>query len=147
MLGALLDREEEARADSLAAELDLPVSTVYRYLRGLRAAGFVTESDGAYRVGDRLVGTRPATPSQTDLRLLAQPTLERLTAASGETSLIAVRSHTQALCLDQVGSPHTMRVPFRVGRPSRFTPVPRVASCSPTRRPACSRRCSPISSR
>ena len=42
VLAIVVDRGE-ARADEIAEELALPVSTVYRYLRDLREAGFVVE--------------------------------------------------------------------------------------------------------
>jgi DNA-binding IclR family transcriptional regulator len=115
VFSTVLDRGE-VRAEALAADLELPVSTVYRYLRDLCAAGFVVQSGGAYHVGDRLGATRGGVPSRTELRRLARPILESLTAATGESSLIVVRSHTQALCLDQVESQHAMRMAFRVGQ-------------------------------
>lgn len=114
LLSLLLDRHD-VRADTMADELDLPVSTIYRYLRDLRAAGLVVEEDGGYRVSRRLAG-HSGVPSRTEIRDLARPTLERVKAESEETSLVTVRSHLRALCLDQVESDHAMRMAFRVGQ-------------------------------
>jgi IclR family transcriptional regulator, KDG regulon repressor len=115
VLGSILDRGE-ARADELAADAAVPVSTVYRYLRDLRDAGFVADSGGVYRPGPRLAGAPDGSVSRTDLRRLLRPTLEALSSRSGETALTAVRAGTHALCLDQVESPQAMRMAFRVGQ-------------------------------
>lgn len=48
--------EDGIRADALAAALDLPLSSTYRYLRTLREYGFVSEAEGAFRAGPRLPG-------------------------------------------------------------------------------------------
>jgi DNA-binding IclR family transcriptional regulator len=106
----------DARADELAREVGLPVSTVYRYLRDLREAGFVADRHGRYRPGERIAASTRGRPSRTELRRLARPTLERLAAESGETALILVRNGSHALCLDQVESHHAMRMAFRVGQ-------------------------------
>ncbi len=106
----------EARADELARDVELPVSTVYRYLRDLREAGFVTDRDGGFRPGELVAGSMGGRPTRTELRRLARPTLERLAAESGETALMVVRNGAHALCLDQVESHHAMRMAFRVGQ-------------------------------
>lgn len=115
VLGSVLDHGE-ARADELARQVETPVSTVYRYLRALRENGFVAETDGTYRPGPRLLREQGAHLSHTDLRRLAHPTLQRLSEESGETALIAIRTTQSALCLDQVESPHAMRMSFRIGQ-------------------------------
>ena len=113
---ALVLERPEIRADALAAEVGIPASTVYRYLRDLREAGFVVDLDGRYGPGPRLDGGEPGAASRATLRRLARPLLERLAVATGETALVAVRTHTYALCLDQVESHHPMRMAFRVGQ-------------------------------
>jgi DNA-binding IclR family transcriptional regulator len=103
---ALLDAGE-ARVDELAAAAGLPLSTTYRYLLDLRAAGLVAEDRGRYAAASRLGG---------GLRSLARPTLERLAGETGETALVAIRRGDHALCLDQVESRHATRMAFRVGQ-------------------------------
>jgi len=41
----------EVRADELSAALDMPASTVYRYLRTLGEFGFVDRQGGRFRIG------------------------------------------------------------------------------------------------
>lgn len=115
VLASVID-SGEARADVLAADLGLPTSTVYRYLRDLRALDFVADADDGFKAGPRLSTVDSAGPSSSDVRRIAQPTLERLAVESGETALVAVRRGTHALCLQQVESPHPMRMAFRVGQ-------------------------------
>lgn len=115
VLSVVLD-QGQAHADSLATELGIPVSTVYRYLRDLRDAGFVAQFDGAYVPGPRLSHGDRGEIAHTTLQRLAHPVLEWLAAAAGETALVLVRSHTHALCLDQVETHHPFRMAFRIGQ-------------------------------
>ena len=92
---AALSRGGPARADQLAADLSVPLSTVYRYLKTLRDMGFVEEQDGQYWAAG------PHGPDQ-DLARQARPLLERLSECTGETALLTVRSGAQAVCVDQV---------------------------------------------
>ena len=106
----------DVRADVLAREAGIPVSTVYRYLKEFRAGGFVHEDAGTYRPGDRLLRRVGTLPTPTELRRLARPTLERLAEETGETSLLEIRNGSHALCLDQVESRHTMHLAFQIGQ-------------------------------
>src|SRR5438094_2546959 len=45
----------EIRADELSSVLEMPISSVYRYLRTLSEFGFVDQRDGRYRIGPRLL--------------------------------------------------------------------------------------------
>ena len=48
----------EVRADELGSTLDMPLSTVYRYLRTLGDFGFVDRHGGVFRLGPKLlIGT------------------------------------------------------------------------------------------
>jgi DNA-binding IclR family transcriptional regulator len=96
----------EERADQLAAAAGLPLSTTYRYLHDLRAAGLVSEDRGRYAAAGTSGG----------LRSVARPTLERLAEDTGETALIAIRQGDHALCLDQVESRRATRMAFSVGQ-------------------------------
>ena len=57
LLLAVADRGE-VRADELGSALEMPVSTVYRYLRTLVDFGFVDRTGGTFRLGPKLlIGT------------------------------------------------------------------------------------------
>jgi DNA-binding IclR family transcriptional regulator len=105
----------EVRADELSTLLEIPVSTVYRYLRTLAAFGFVERHDGGYRLGPRVtIGSGALVTAETLLRA-AGPALHRLVEESGETAAIMRRVGTSAMCLAQVESPQPLRVALSPG--------------------------------
>lgn len=114
VLIAICDRDP-VRVDDLITQLGMPASTVYRYLRPLRDLDLVMESDGYYRVGDRLAGNGRGVSNET-LALLARPILAELARDTGETALVTIRVGNHALCLAQVQSPHPVRMAFEIGQ-------------------------------
>ena len=59
----------EVRADELATVLEMPLSTVYRYVRTLAEFGFVERHDGRYRLGPGLrIGSGPVVTSEQLIR-------------------------------------------------------------------------------
>lgn len=106
---------EEPRADTIAATLGLPLSSVYRYLRTLRDGGFVVDRDGVYGPGPRLGGrSRAIMPGS--IGATAAPFLRHLSAATGETAVLTVRHGLHAVCVRQVESAHEIRLAFRMGQ-------------------------------
>jgi DNA-binding IclR family transcriptional regulator len=105
------------RADELAALLDMPVSTVYRYLRTLGEFGFVDRRAGRYHLGPRLMIGTQANVSSEHLIRAADPILQRLADETGETAVITRRIGLSAVCLHQVPSRHQLRVTLEPGEP------------------------------
>ena len=61
----------EVRADELSSSLDMPLSTVYRYLRTLGDFGFVDRRGGQFRMGPKLhIGTGANVSSETAITLM-----------------------------------------------------------------------------
>src|SRR5690606_16492540 len=87
--------EQDAR--SLAAAVDLPVSTTYRYLRVLRERGFVREIGGAYEPGPVALALLGRHTTQAQLARIAPGVLASVVAEIGETALLIVRVGLQAL--------------------------------------------------
>ena len=106
-LSDLLELLEKQPAGSTIRELTraaaLPRSTVYRCLNTLEAHGIVRRaSSGAYRLGPRLLAlaAQVATdPRERHLAALAQPHLDRLSAATGEGSKLSVPAGDRALVI------------------------------------------------
>jgi DNA-binding IclR family transcriptional regulator len=68
----------ELRADELSGVLEMPLSSVYRYLRTLTEFGFIDRRDGRYRLGPRLsIGSGSKVTSQRLVRI-ADPVLRLL---------------------------------------------------------------------
>lgn len=105
----------EIRADDLASLLDMPISTVYRYLRTLGEFGLVDHHDGRYRLGSRLVIVRGSKVSSERLIRVSEPVLHLLADQTGETALVTRRVGLSAVCLCQVESKQGVRVALEPG--------------------------------
>ncbi len=104
------------RVSEIAAELDIPVSTIYRYLRTLREFELVDESDGDYTPGPALATAAVGGVTRSMLVELADPILDKLTRLTGETASLTVRIGSYAMCIHQRESPHQLRLAFTVGQ-------------------------------
>lgn len=100
----------------IADQLELPLSTVYRYLRELRRFRLVTEvSNGLYAAGVALFGLALGVPLTEQLRQHAEPLLRALTGRTGETSMLSIRVDLGMMTIAQVESPQPMRLSFVPG--------------------------------
>ncbi|MFE1949462.1 MULTISPECIES: IclR family transcriptional regulator [Streptomyces] len=106
----------EARVEKIAADVGIPVSTVYRYLRTLRDMELVEERGGTYAPGWRLLEISGQHLTHTRLVELGQGVLEELTETTGETAVLTVRVGTQAMCLRQTQSAQPLRMAFRINQ-------------------------------
>lgn len=113
LLLAVADRGE-ARADELATALEMPVSTVYRYLRTLAAFGFVDRRDGRFLLGPRLLIGSGSVVTTERLRRHAGPILEELVARTGETGLVARRVGLAGVVLAQAQPDKPLRAAFEL---------------------------------
>ena len=89
---------------TIAADLEIPVSTVYRLVRTLRDAGLVSARDHEYRVSRTFANITTVRLHNDVLSTAARPALERLTEATGATSNLLVRSGLAAYCVHEVES-------------------------------------------
>jgi DNA-binding IclR family transcriptional regulator len=106
----------ESRADQIATDIGVPLSTVYRYLRTLRELDLVEERDGSYVPGWRLLELSGQNLAYTRLVELGHSFLRELAEVTGETAVLTVRAGTHAVCLRQVESQHPIRMAFRIGQ-------------------------------
>lgn len=110
----------EVRADELSTVLDIPISSVYRYLRTLTEFGFVDRHAGRYRLGPSLtIGAGSRVTSQRVVRM-ADPVLRHLADETGETAVVFRRVGLSAVCLHEVESPDPLRI---VLDPGSMTPL------------------------
>lgn len=106
----------EARADQIASDVGVPLSTVYRYLRTLRELELIEECDGSYVPGWRLLELSGQGLAHTRLVELGHSFLREVSEVTGETAVLTVRAGTQALCLRQVESHHPIRMAFKISQ-------------------------------
>jgi DNA-binding IclR family transcriptional regulator len=105
----------EVRADELSALLDMPLSTVYRYLRTLGDFGFVDRRGGQFRLGPKLLIGTGANVSSEQLIRHADAPLRMLVEETGETAIVVRRIGLSSICLHQVESDEPLRVTFEPG--------------------------------
>lgn len=110
----------DVRADELGSLLDMPVSTVYRYLRTLTEFGFVDRHGGSYRIGPKLLIGTGSNVSSEQLIRHADPALRMLVEETGETAVVVRRIGLTAMCLHQVESEIALRVTLE---PGSMTPL------------------------
>lgn len=103
------------RADELSSLLEMPVSTVYRYLRTLGDFGFVDRHGGQFRLGPKLlIGTGANVSSERLIRHADGP-LRMLVAETAETAVVVRRIGLSAICLHQIESDEPLRVTLEPG--------------------------------
>ena len=107
-------RNGQITVPDLAAELDLPQSTVYRYIRSLREYALVEEVRGVYIPGWRLLDVAGHHLVHARLAEVGGEHLKNLTYQTGETAVLTVRAGSQAICLRQSVSPQPDHYAFRV---------------------------------
>jgi DNA-binding IclR family transcriptional regulator len=114
LLLMVADRRE-IRADELSSLLEMPISTVYRYLRTLGEFGFVDRHGGQFRLGPKLhIGTGANVSSERLIRH-ADAALRMLADETGETAVVVRRIGLSSVCLHQVESDAPLRVTLEPG--------------------------------
>ena len=105
----------EVRADELSSLLEMPLSTVYRYLRTLGEFGFVDRHGGQFRLGPKLLIGSGATVSSERLIRHADAALRMLAHDTGETAVVVRRIGLSSVCLHQIECDQALRVTLEPG--------------------------------
>jgi DNA-binding IclR family transcriptional regulator len=113
----LLRERQTVRVTEVAETLAVARSTAHRILTTLCEYGFVvqTRSRGAYRAGPQLVEVGLAALRGVDVRRVAHPHLEALSAELRETVSLIVVQGDRSWFLDSVESMEPLRVSSRTG--------------------------------
>lgn len=100
----------------LADRTGIPQSSVYRYLKLLRAEGLVwTTRAGRYTVGPRAVQLAQRFTESFDLVAVCRPVMQRLASESQETVALVVAVGHRAICVETVESRQGLRYSFTRG--------------------------------
>jgi DNA-binding IclR family transcriptional regulator len=121
---AILERFDEEHPEwsttELARSLGLPIPTVHRILMALRRRGYVTQHEETkrFRLGVAALQLGDRARVAVDLRAVALPVLQSLTADTGETSLLTVLTpdRQRGVCLERVESAQPLRLSVTPGR-------------------------------
>lgn len=91
LLSEVCGRESVSLTEA-ARSTGIPTSTALRLLRTLESAGFVGRAgDGSFSAGPRLLQLGATALGRNSLIRLAQPALDRIALATGETTYLSVR--------------------------------------------------------
>jgi DNA-binding IclR family transcriptional regulator len=120
ILGELADARTELGTNEIARRTGINVSTISRILATLVSGGLVehVSATGRYRLGIGVVRLANAVHERLDIRTLARPHLEELARRIKETATLSVPGEHEAITLDFVQSPLSVRSVAEVGRMS-----------------------------
>jgi len=118
LLDALGDSQGEVGVAELSKRVGLHVSTAHRLLATLVVHGYARQNPdtGRYALGAKAFHLAESYLGQMDLRRVVRPVLERLSQESGETANLVILDGREALYLDKVESPQSLRIFSRIGR-------------------------------
>jgi len=118
LLEALADQHGGIGIAELSRRVGLHVSTAHRILGTLVNRGYARQSPetGRYALGAKTFHIAESYLGQIDLRRLLRPVLERLSRDTGETANLVILDGWEALYLDKVESPQSLRIFSRIGR-------------------------------
>lgn len=102
----------ETALGELGREAGLPASTVHRLLKALQTVGFVSQDavSGRYRLGARLLQLGLRVRDTIDVRTVARPYMEELTAKTLETTYLSIVDHLYGIIIEKVESPQNIRL-------------------------------------
>jgi len=111
ILGAFGPDRPALGISELAQRLGLTRSTTHRYVATLARLGFLAQDETTrkYRLGIRVLDLGFSVLGSLELREIAAPYLQRLTALTGHTSNLAIRDDTDVILIDRIR-----------GRPGRY---------------------------
>jgi DNA-binding IclR family transcriptional regulator len=117
ILDALAVADGRVSLSELSTRLGIPRPTLHRLINALREESLIDVQGGRFVAGLKLLEWSSIAMRSSDLRQVARPWLERLTAETGETSAIYVRVGHQCICLDHAQGPGLLRPVIRIGEP------------------------------
>ena len=120
ILGVLAGARGELGTNEIARRTGINVSTISRILATLVSGGLVEHAaaTGRYRLGVGVIRLANAAGERLDVRSLARPHLADIAAQVQETATLSVPGGHEAITLDYVQSPLSVRSVAEVGRAS-----------------------------
>jgi DNA-binding IclR family transcriptional regulator len=120
ILDALAAAKSELGTNEIARRTGINVSSISRILATLASGGLVEHlpATGRYRLGVGIMRLATAAGERLDIRTLARPHLEELAQRTRETVTLSVPGAREAITLDFVQSPLSVRSVAEIGRAS-----------------------------
>lgn len=101
----------------LSSHLNLPKSTLHRFLMGLESHGVLRreENDKKWRLGYHLIVWGSRATESTTLREIARPFMCDLVAVTGETAILTVYHDHMVVIIDMCETAHSVRLKTEIG--------------------------------
>jgi IclR family KDG regulon transcriptional repressor len=101
----------------LSAHLDLPKSTLHRFLVSLESHDILRRNpdDKRWRPGYRLLDWGELAGKTIGLSQLARPLMREIAAATGELIVLTVYSGQEVVCIEKIDARHPVRLALEVG--------------------------------
>ena len=100
----------------LRKEADLPTATAHRLLRGLVDEGLArVDAQHRYHLGSHCLYLGARFSDDIDLRAHAEPHLQQLVDATGETAHLGVRDGSDVVYVAKIDSSQAVRMYSRIG--------------------------------
>jgi DNA-binding IclR family transcriptional regulator len=117
ILESFTKTDKELGVTELSRRLGLHKNNVFRLLATLEHRGFIEQNreTESYRLGPKTLQIGSVFIEQRECRRQARPILEELTAATGETAVVAVLRAAKVVYMDGVETDRTVRAVSRVG--------------------------------
>lgn len=110
------DRASWSLAD-LSDHLDIPKSTLHRFMGSLKAHGVLTHNldTQEWSLGNRLMVWGSAAMQVNGLSSVVRPIMRALSSAVEETVILTIYCNREVVCLDTVASRHVVRLAMSRG--------------------------------
>ncbi|MFT4028351.1 MAG: IclR family transcriptional regulator [Protaetiibacter sp.] len=110
------DGRSELTIDNVLESYEISVPSAYRYLSLLREMNLIEErGKGSFVLSPQILRLAHAAETSIDYRAEAQPILDRMREATGETALYLRRVNNAAVCLAIAESDHPISISFQPG--------------------------------
>jgi IclR family KDG regulon transcriptional repressor len=119
------DQQERYTVEEISQLLDIPKSTVYRYIRILHEKGLLEKvSSAEYGLGLVLIEIgRKALASNREMRLIALPSMQRPAEKTGESVSLIRLYNRRVVCIESIEERQALRV---TRAPAMAYPIPRL---------------------
>lgn len=117
MLFAFTEQRPVASVRELAADLDIPMPSVHRYVALLRDMGLIEEGNrGQYHLTMRVAALNRAARTATPLVSVADPYMRDLSAELEETVMLVRLVQGLPVCLHRVETSRRIKLSFEIGQ-------------------------------
>ncbi|GAB3671439.1 IclR family transcriptional regulator [Halopiger thermotolerans] len=107
---------EGAGVAELAAELEMPKSTVHDHLRTLTEAEYLVNEDGTYHVGARFLELGGFARSRMKLYQVASPEIKKLAEETGEHANLMIEEHGKGIFLNKFKGEDAVTLDTHIGK-------------------------------